>query len=87
MQLTLMNLEQAFGGAMQEKAKFLGIAVTVPGATGLEVMINPRENFEAKLNYIKGAYNEDLTHKTGPLQIVGFTYGNTYRDIQRDLLG
>lgn len=86
-QLTMDNLSQAVHAAIGEKAKFFAIAVTVPGATGREVLINPKENFEAKLKYLQETYNHDLIHKTAPLQIVGFTYGDRYSAIQKDLLG
>lgn len=85
--LTKENLTQVFMAAQTEKAKFVGISVTVPGSNALEIIINPNENFEIKRKYYEEAYNDDLTHKNAPLEIVGMTYGNTFSSIQKDLLG
>ena len=53
-----------------------------------ETIINPNANFDKKFSYYESAYNEDLTLKNAPdkIKIVGFTSGNTFEEIQRDLV-
>lgn len=42
------------------------VDIRIPNLPGLEVIINPPENVEEKLQYYLAAYNEDLTHKMDP---------------------
>ena len=52
-----------------------------------EIIINENENFDSKFAYYKKAYNEGLTLKTfNGIKIVGFTYGNSFEEIEKDLL-
>jgi len=87
--LTLENLDRCFEMAKRSEAKFIGVAIRVPNAPTKEIIINGRENFEAKIEYYKKTYDNDLSHKIvgDILKIVGFTYGNTFAKIQDDLLG
>ena len=86
--LTIDNLAQCFTGAIKNKAKYIGIKVQAENMEGPEVIINPTENFEAKSDYYKRAYNEDLSLKTASgIKIIGFTYGDSYADIQEDFNG
>ena len=53
-----------------------------------EIIINENANFDSKFDYYRKAYNEDLTLKTfSGVKIVGFTYGDTFKEIEKDLLG
>lgn len=53
-----------------------------------EIIINENANFDKKFDYYKKAYNENLTLKTFKgIKIVGFSYGNTFKEIEKDLLG
>lgn len=45
--------------------KYLVIEVSVEGNSP-EIIINPKENFEAKFAYYEKAYNDDLTLKANP---------------------
>jgi hypothetical protein len=61
-------------------ARFMIVEVEVEGASP-EIIINPKENFEAKLNYYAKAYNEDLTLKTNPnIRIVRYDFVEDLRD-------
>ena len=52
-----------------------------------EVIINPNANFDNKLEYYKKAYNDDLTLKSfNGIKIIGFSYGDTYDEIEMDLV-
>lgn len=88
MGLTLNVLQNCFNAATEGGANFVAVVVTLPGTPGEEVIINGRENFGSKLEYYKNAYNEDLTHKhAAGVKIVGFTYGDSFEDIYKDLYG
>ncbi|MCM3111674.1 hypothetical protein [Lederbergia lenta] len=86
--MKINNLISCFEKAKETNAKFVGIAVRVPDAEEPEVIINGNKNIEAKLDYYKKTYDEDLSHKAvgDILQIIGFTYGNSFSDIEKELL-
>jgi hypothetical protein len=55
-------------------AKWLVIKVEVNG-NAPEIIINPKANFETKLDYYSKAYNEDLTLKSNPsIKIVYYDF-------------
>lgn len=85
-ELTMGNLEKCFDGAWEKQASYVGVLVFIPGNSGLEVIINAAGNFAEKLKYYKNAYDEKLNHKFSEgIKIVGFTYGNSFAEIQEDL--
>lgn len=82
-QLTLAELENIFNQAIGYDEQYIGVRVEMTGLESPEIIINPRENFEEKLNYYKVAYNDDLTLKnTDSVKITGFTYGSNFAEIQ-----
>ena len=86
MELTIKNLEYCFNKALNHNAKYLGIKVQLEDKSYSEVIINERKNFGFKWGYYAETYNEDLTHKHNEkIKIIGFTYGNTFEEIERDL--
>lgn len=86
MELTIKNLEYCFNKALKYNANYFGIKVQLEEKSYSEVIINERRNFEFKWDYYTKAYNEDLTHKHNEkIKIIGFTYGNTFEDIEKDL--
>lgn len=87
MELNLSNLKNCFEAAKAKKVKYIGIAVNVCNSGKNEVIINENKNFDSKLEYYCGAYNDDLTLKHNPnIKIVAFVYGNNYGDIEKDLV-
>jgi len=55
-------------------AKWLVIKVEVNGNSP-EIIINPKENFDAKIDYYSKAYDEDLTLKSCPsIKIVYYDF-------------
>lgn len=52
-------LESEMRKAIEEKKSFL-ISVTIPGCNKPEIIINPWENLEYKLEYYKKAYTDNL---------------------------
>lgn len=87
--LRIKHLEKCFGKAIMEHRRYVGVKIWMFGFEETEVIINPTDNFHKKLEYYKNAYNEDLTLKNAPdkIKIVGFTYGDDFKEIQKDLLG
>ena len=66
--------------------RFVGVKLTIPNATGYEVIINPKENFKEKLAYYKKTYDENGIHKYVPeIKIVGWASGDTFQDVQDGL--
>lgn len=87
MDLTMTNLENCFTNAIDFGSTFVGVKIEMSGFKQPEVIINPAENIESKLEYYKKTYDENLNHKHAPgIKIVGFTYGDDFGDIQEDLL-
>lgn len=85
--LTLNDLEDCFKFAKELNEKFVGIKIQMQGFEKPELIINQKENFDTKLEYYKKAYNEDLTLKAfNGIKIIGFTYGNEFQDIEKDLI-
>lgn len=88
MNLTTCNLENCFNQAKVSNAKYVGIIVAMAGFAAHEVIINSVENFDAKLKYYQNTYDENLKHKYAPgISIVGFSYGDSFKDIESDLFG
>ena len=83
--LSKRNLEQCFENAVNTNALFIGVKISTRGSVAPEVIINPRDNFNAKLNYYRAAYDSNLVLKTyDGIAIVGLTWGNSYDDIECD---
>jgi hypothetical protein len=82
------NLEKCFYEARVKAKKYIGIKVKMESFKKAEIIINENENFDKKFAYYKNAYNDDLTLKTfRGVKIVGFTYGDTFEEIENDLMG
>lgn len=84
----MINLARCFNAASANKAKYVGVAIQVDDAKSPEVIINEACNFATKLQYYKDAYDDDLTLiHCNTISIVGFTYGNTFQEIEAHLFG
>lgn len=88
MSLKIDNLQACFLGAKLLGAKYIGVKISMSTLDEPEVIINPIENAEKKLEYYKNAYTEDLRLKAAPedIFISGFTYGNDFNEIGADLI-
>ena len=85
--MKIENLEKCFYEASRQDKKYVGVKIQMQGFSKPEIIINENENFDSKLDYYKKAYNEDLTLKTfNGIKIVGFTYGDSFKDIEKDLI-
>jgi len=86
--MTMDNLEKCFDRAKFMERKYVGVKIAMEGFIKPEIIINESENFDSKLAYYKKAYNEDLTLKTfNGIRIIGFTFGESFDDIEEDLIG
>lgn len=84
--MTLKELENCFNAAKEKGAKYVAVIISLKDTNKSEIIINPRENFVLKLDYYKQAYTNNLEFKKIPeIKILGFTYGNTFSDIEKDL--
>lgn len=85
--LTMDNLIKCFEGAKESEVRYIGLKINMDGFAKDEVIINPRENFDTKLEYYKKTYDENLNHKYSKgISISGFTFGEDFREIEDDLL-
>ena len=84
---TLTDLEDNINDAKEFVSLYIAVAIRAPGLIDPEIIINSTANADTKLEYYKRAYNSDLTLKTfEDIQIVDFTYGNTFKEIEEYLL-
>ena len=80
--LTMTDLEKVFNQAIGLGVNYIGVRIEMQGFDEPEVIINPRENFETKLEYYKKAYNDDLTLKTfNGIKVIGCEYGDSFNEI------
>ncbi|WP_343337303.1 hypothetical protein TPELB_23630 [Terrisporobacter petrolearius] len=88
MKLTLISLERCFKSAIENSAKYIAVKINTRGSSAEEIIINPKENIISKLNYYKKAYTDDLVLKSyDGIRITGITYGDTFEEIEKDLIG
>lgn len=83
------SLMAVFNNAKEEDLKYVGVRIKVEGSSGPEIIISPKENFDAKLDYYMAAYDDDLTliATKGKMEtrITGVAQGNTFEDIEYQL--
>lgn len=85
--MNINNLENCFYGAKKFNKKYVGVLIEMPNSPKPEIIINEYENFDSKLDYYKNAYNEDLTLKSfNKIKIIGFSYGDSFQDMENDLI-
>lgn len=74
--LTMSSLEECFKSGKQLGANFIAVKIQVQGCPKPELIVNPKENFEQKLQYYQNAYTDELVLKTyAGIRIVGFSCG------------
>lgn len=84
----LTSLEKCFEDAKNSDSQFVAVEIQIHNCLGTEIIINPRENFDSKLEYYKNAYNENLTLKACPtIKIIDFAYGDSFSELELLLLG
>lgn len=82
-ELKMKHLEEVFHAAKNSGERYVAIAIKMDGFEDIEIIINPIANADAKLEYYKGAYDNELNHKHSKgISIVGITYGNSFDEIE-----
>ena len=71
----MSELESVMKTAITSKQS-LGLLIEMPGFESPEMITNPVENLEKKLEYYKNTYDENLEHKHAKgIKIVGYSIG------------
>lgn len=86
--LSIKDLEACFQKAKSGGFKYVGVKFQIFDYPKNEIIINCIENVDLKLEYYKRCFNNELKVYTsdGIIQIVGFTFGNSFADIESDLI-
>lgn len=86
--LTIEYLANTFERAKELDYRFVGVLIEMDGFDKPEITINQIENFDSKLAYYERTYNENLNHKFAKgKRISAFTFGNSFSEIEKYLLG
>lgn len=82
------ELKERFKKAREDNAKYFAVAIKFSAVEKVEIIINPRENWDNKEEYYASVYDEDLRLKGCPdkIKIVGFAYGNSFKEIEELLV-
>lgn len=83
-------LKAVFINAKAVGARYVGVRIATEGSSQPEIIINPKENFDAKFEYYISAYDDDLTLISAKgkkdIRITGIAQGNTFEDIEVQLM-
>ncbi|NFE59117.1 hypothetical protein FC774_11455 [Clostridium botulinum] len=86
--VNITNLEKCFYEASKQDKRYVGVKIKMEGFPKAEIIINENKNFDKKFDYYKKAYGDDLKLKTfSGIKIIGFTYGDNFEEIEKDLIG
>ena len=80
------QLKALFIEAKGTGQKYIGVMIQTEGSSEPEVIINPKENFNAKFDYYMAAYDDDLiliaAKGKKDIRITGAAAGASFEDIQ-----
>lgn len=83
------GLKAIFINAKALDTRYIGVRIQTEGSSQPEIIINPRENFDAKFEYYMQAYDDDLVLISAKgkkdIRITGIAQGNTFEDIEFQL--
>lgn len=83
-------LRAVFINAKAVEARYIGVRIKTEGSRQPEIIINPKENFDAKFDYYMSAYDDDLILISAKgkkdIRITGVAQGNTFEDIEYQLM-
>ncbi|AFQ44186.1 hypothetical protein [Desulfosporosinus meridiei] len=86
--LTLEYLSCTFERAKELDYQYVGVQIEIDGFIKPEIIINQVDNFESLLAYYKKTFKKNLTHKyIKGKRISAVTFGNSFSDIERYLIG
>ena len=85
------QLKALFIEAKGTGQKYIGVMIQTEGSSEPEVIINPKENFNAKFDYYMAAYDDDLiliaAKGKKDIRITAAGQGNSFEDIECQLIG
>ena len=84
--MNIKNLEKCFYEASVKGEKYVGIKIKMKKFQDPQIIIDPSINFDARFSYYKEVFGEKLESAQGN-KIIGFTYGDTFSEIEEDLMG
>ena len=85
--LTMEYLENCFKRALELKQKFVAVVIRMEGFPEDEIIINKSDNIKSKFEYYMKTYDGNLNHKFAKgISIVGFTFGDSFEQIENDLI-
>lgn len=83
------SLKAVFINAKAVGSKYIAVKIQTEGSSQPEIIINPKENFDAKFNYYMEAYDDDLVLISAKgkkdIRITAAAHGNSFDDIQWNL--
>lgn len=83
-------LKAVFINAKTVGARYVGVRIETEGSSQPEIIINQKENFDAKFDYYMSAYDDDLILVSAKgkknIRITGIAQGNTFEDIEYQLM-
>lgn len=87
--VSMKYLERCFNRAKELESRFVAVIINMEGYKSPEVIINPIENADDKVAYYKKVYDDNLVHKFSKehIEIIGFSFGNSFADIYEDFFG
>lgn len=78
--MTKLDLISMFKEAIENNADFIDVFIEMPNFPKQEIIRNPKENFQLKMDYYNNAYNENCELKTFPqIKIKDITYIFDYK--------
>jgi hypothetical protein len=70
--------------AMIEGAEWMALLVVMPEHPAPQLIIDPKENFTARLSFLRNTYNDELEHAHNPaVRIVGFSSGSNISKVSK----
>lgn len=70
--------------AMLEGSEWMSLLVVMPEHPAPQLIIDPKENFAARLKFLRRTYNDNLEHAHNPaVRIVGFSHGSSIAKVSK----
>lgn len=80
------TFETLLQNALKNETPWMYVLMQMPNTDDEEIIVNPITNFEAKLEYYKNQYDEEMCHKyVEGLRIVGFGFVESLDEIEKAL--
>lgn len=84
--MNIKSLELCFYEASKLDKKYIGVAIQMEQFPMPQIIIDPNINFDSRFDYYKKVFGDDLKSDQGN-KIIGFTFGDSFKEIEHDLIG